>query len=222
MLKIRAQELLDEQGLGIRVPEAAPGRFLNRWQHGLPTLHGSSVVLREARHSDAASLLSSMTTEEVCRFISPPPTTVAGFERFIAWGTSQRAAGRSLCFAVVPRGSDVAVGLYQLRALDRGFRTAEWGFAIDAEFWGSGMFADAAHLIVDFAITAVGVRRLEARAVVNNGRGNGALRKIGAVQEGLLRRSFLRRGEYLDQALWGILADEWLQAKATWGSHVVH
>jgi RimJ/RimL family protein N-acetyltransferase len=53
------------------------------------------------------------------------------------------------------------------------------------------------------------VHRLEARAAVQNGRGNGALRKLGAVHEGILRRSFLCNGEYLDQALWSILADDW-------------
>jgi ribosomal-protein-serine acetyltransferase len=44
---------------------------------------------------------------------------------------------------------------------------------------------------------------------VANGRGNGALRKVGAVQEGVLRRSFLRNGEYHDQVLWSILAEDW-------------
>jgi RimJ/RimL family protein N-acetyltransferase len=29
------------------------------------------------------------------------------------------------------------------------------------------------------------------------------------VQEGVLRRSFLRDGQYMDQALWAILADDW-------------
>jgi RimJ/RimL family protein N-acetyltransferase len=43
---------------------------------------------------------------------------------------------------------------------------------------------------------------------VQNGRGNGALRKVGAVQEGVLRRSFLRDGHYMDQALWAILAED--------------
>jgi RimJ/RimL family protein N-acetyltransferase len=52
-------------------------------------------------------------------------------------------------------------------------------------------------------------RRLEARAAVANGRGNGALRKIGAVQEGVLRRSFFRHGTLYDQMLWSILADDW-------------
>ena len=53
-------------------------------------------------------------------------------------------------------------------------------------------------------------------------RGNGALRKLGAVQECVLRRSFRRNGEYLDQALWTILQDDWLHAKTVWGSRLVH
>ena len=64
-------------------------------------------------------------------------------------------------------------------------------------------------MVVNFAIDTLGVLRLEARAVIANGRGNGALRKIGAVQEGVLRRSFVRNGQHHDQVLWGILADDW-------------
>ena len=45
---------------------------------------------------------------------------------------------------------------------------------------------------------------------------------FGAVQEGVLRRSFLRHGEYLDQTLWSLLGDEWRDAKAIWGQSVVH
>ena len=63
--------------------------------------------------------------------------------------------------------------------------------------------------MVQFAFETVGVHRLEARAAVKNGRGNGALRKIGAVQEGVLRKSFLKNGEYLDQVLWTILDEDW-------------
>jgi RimJ/RimL family protein N-acetyltransferase len=63
--------------------------------------------------------------------------------------------------------------------------------------------------VVDLAVDVLGTSRLEARAAVANGRGNGALRKIGAVQEGVLRRSFLRNGVYHDQVLWGIVAEDW-------------
>jgi RimJ/RimL family protein N-acetyltransferase len=104
---------------------------------------------------------------------------------------------------------DTAVGIFQVRSLESGFANAEWGFALGSQFWGTGIFAEGARLVVDFAVDVVGVNRLEARAAVANGRGNGALRKIGAVQEGVLRRSFVRNGVHHDQVLWGILADDW-------------
>ena len=102
-----------------------------------------------------------------------------------------------------------AIGIFQVRSLEPGFGTGEWGFAMGSQFWGSGIFAEGARLVLDFAFDVIGAQRLEARAAVANGRGNGALRKIGAVQEGVLRRSFLRHGQYHDQVLWGILADDW-------------
>jgi RimJ/RimL family protein N-acetyltransferase len=190
------------------------------WRKGLPVLTGSMVTLRELRLSDAPSLLAMLATEEVARFISPPPTTVEGFERFIAWTHRERAAGSYACFAIVPHGMDTAIGIFQIRQLEPGFATAEWGFAMGSAFWGSGIFVDAARLTVDFAFTVIGTHRLEARAAVQNGRGNGALRKIGAAQEGILRKSFLRDGEYLDQVLWTILDEDWRKAKAVWTGSV--
>ncbi len=190
------------------------------WKSGLPVLPCDGFTLRELRLTDAHSLLALLTSEEVTRFISPPPTTLEGFERFIQWTEREREAGRYLCFAVVPDGYDTAVGLFQVRQLDPTFDTAEWGFALASEFWGSGLFSKGATVVVGFAFDVVGVRRLEARAAVQNGRGNAALRKIGAIQEGILRKSFLRGGKLLDQALWAIIDDDWYRSKAVWGAKV--
>lgn len=190
------------------------------WRQALPVLMGSKVTLRELRLSDAPSLLTMLSTEEVARFISPPPTTVEGFERFIAWTHRERAAGNYACFAVVPHGMDTAIGIFQVRQLEPGFGTAEWGFAIGSAFWGSGIFTDGARLVVDFAFDVIKAHRLEARAAILNGRGNGALRKLGAIQEGILRKSFLRNGQYLDQALWTILDEDWHAQREVYGLRV--
>lgn len=202
------------------MPAVAPSA--NDWRTGLPTLIGSRIMLRELQASDAQALFVAVAAEEVSRFISPPPSTVEGFEKFIAWTHRQRAAGQYVCFAVVSQGSDTAIGLFQIRSLELDFGTSEWGFALASDFWGTGAFTEGARLAVDFAFEVLGAHRLEARAAVKNGRGNAALQKIGAVQEGILRRSFLRNGEYLDQALWTILRDEWRDAKAVWGPGIIH
>lgn len=178
------------------------------WRGGLPVLTGALAVVRELRTSDAPSLLATLANDEVSRLISPPPASPEIFGQFIAWTHRQREAGQSLSFGVVPKGFSAAVGVFQVRSLAPGFETAEWGFAIGADFWGRGIFADASRLVLDFVFDVVGIHRLEARAALRNGRGNGALLKLGARQEGVLRRSFTRNGERLDQALWTILADE--------------
>ena len=178
------------------------------WRGGLPLLRGDFVTARELRPSDAPSLYALLTAEEVARFVSPPPTAVDGFERFIDWTRRQRAAGTVACFAVTLRGFDTAIGIIQVRRLEPGFGTAEWGFMIGSAFWGTGVFEESARLVLDFVFDTLGVQRLEARAAELNGRGNGALLKLGAVQECRLRQSFRRNGEVLDQALYAIVAGE--------------
>jgi RimJ/RimL family protein N-acetyltransferase len=179
------------------------------WRSGLPVLTGSWVTLRELRADDAESLFALLTTGEVARFISPPPSSVEGFRKFIEWTRRQRTAGTYACFAVTLKGFDTAIGIFQVRGSESGFETAEWGFAIGSAFWGTGVFQEGAEMMIEFAFNTLRVRRLEARAAVQNGRGNGALIKIGAVQEAVLRRSFAKNGRTYDQVLFAILERDW-------------
>src|SRR3989441_9797704 len=210
MERMPYREELDVQTVRAAVREQV---ISSDWRTGLPVLTSGSIVLRDLRASDAPSLFALLTTEEVARFISPPPTTVEGFERFIAWTIRQRAAGTYVYFAVTLQGFDTAIGIFQVRQTEPGFGTAEWGFALGSAFWGTGVFQEGAELVLEFAFDTLNVHRLEARAAVLNGRGNGALLKMGAVQEGVLRKSFLRNGRYLDQVLYAILEDDWRAAR---------
>jgi RimJ/RimL family protein N-acetyltransferase len=203
-----------------RIEPLAESSPLVSWRDTLPVCEDPALVLREVQMDDAPSLMAHVGTAEVSRFISPPPTTLAGFERFIAWSRRDRQAGRSVCFVVVPAGEARAVGLFQLRSLDARFANAEWGFALGSPYWGSGLFGAGSIQVLDFAFDTIGIVRLEARAVVVNGRGNGALRKIGAVQEGVLRRSFFRHGEHYDQVLWSMLSDDWHRRRSLRGNRI--
>ena len=76
------------------------------WREGLPSFVEAGFTLRELQSEDAASLLAHLATEEVSRFISPPPTSIDGFERFIRWSRLDREA--AVRDAVAP--SRVVVG----------------------------------------------------------------------------------------------------------------
>jgi len=186
------------------------------WRAGLPVLRGNGVTLRELRRSDAASLWAFLNKEEVARFISPPPTTVAGFDKFIAWTHARRAAGEYVCFGIVPDGYDAAVGLFQIQIPPGA--DAEWGFALGSAFWGTGLFLEGAAAVLDFAFDQMNLERLGARAAVDNGRGNGALRKLGAVRDHLIPQGLVRNGRVLDQYYWTVTPDDRPRRKIVWDS----
>jgi len=192
------------------------------WAGVVPTMSSSGTTLRALLPADADSLFSLLTTEPVGQFILPPPHSVEDFSRFIDWTNRQQEAGRHLCFGIVPPGQDTAVGVIQIRREASDCSTAEWGFVLSERFWGTGLFMASAELVLSFLFDTVGIHRLEARTIVGNARASGALKKLGAVQEGLLRRGFGRNGDYFDQILWSILAEDRHPATSTLTPATLH
>lgn len=191
------------------------------WRSGLPELRGSHVTLRELRRSDASSLLQNFANEKVTRFLAQPPPTLEAYERFVAWTHRKCAEGSLLCFGIVPDDEEAAVGLFQVwprdgdfESAEMGFESAEMGFVLGPPFWGTGVFMDCARVFLEFVFETLGVHRLEARAATMNGRGNGALRKLGAVAECTLRQCFECGGQYQDHVMWSILDEDWREAAA--------
>jgi ribosomal-protein-alanine N-acetyltransferase len=176
------------------------------------TLSSERVRLRRLSPGDASSLFDALATEPVGQFMLPPPDSPERFGRFISWARRQERDGRQFCFGIVPSGHEAPVGLIQVRRESGDATTAEWGFALSERFWGTGLFVASADVVLPFLFQEAGIVRLEARTIVENGRAIGALQKLQAVQEGRLRRGFRRAGEYYDQFLWSILADEWRPA----------
>ncbi len=127
----------------------------------------------------------------------------------------QRTTGRAVGFAIVPRGTRHAAGLIQVRRDDPSGLIAEWGIVLASRHRGTGSAVEATELMAGFAFETLGVDRLEARASGIDPRSVGLLRKLGAVREAHLRRSFVRGDEALDDGLWAILKADWRGARAT-------
>lgn len=186
------------------------------WREALPTLARPSLTLREPVLGDALALLTALPDGAMGMVVSdPPPATVSGFERFIAQLQSSRRSGLLACWAIVPSDSHVPVGLIGVRSIDSQGSMVE-GFAIVAEeFRGTPLFQTAGRMTLGCLFGAMRVHRVEFRIDVRNGRANGALRKLGATQEGLLRRARRFDGEFLDQVLWAIVATDWTEHQIT-------
>jgi len=185
------------------------------WRQELPALTGRAVMLREPSDADKGALVDLLSFEDASRFGIDGPVDDAAVQHLIERAARDRRSGEAVTYVVAANSSSGRViGLVQVRALDPAFETAEWEMTLTPSARGTGAFIETARLVASFVFASLGTHRLEARVQVQNGRANGALRKIGAVQEGILRRAVRRRGEYVDQVLWSVLKDDWSERPA--------
>ena len=191
------------------------------WRNELPSLNGRVVSLREPVPQDLGPLVDLLSIGDATRFGLDEPVSEVSVQELIERFGRERASGIAFTYVITIAAARTVVGLVQVRQLDPSFEAAEWECTIAPASRGTGIFLEAARLVGSFAFGVVGTHRLEARVVLQHGRANGALRKLGAVQEGVLRGSLLKNGQHLDQIMWSIIARDWMQAKAVW-SVVVH
>jgi RimJ/RimL family protein N-acetyltransferase len=182
---------------------------VENWRAELPMLVGRSVLLREPTSEDLDALLDLLSLSDATRFGLDEPASELAVQQVIERAIHDRTNGVALTYVIALAGTRTVVGVLQVRRLDPGFEAAEWECTIAPSARGSGIFIEASRLIGSFVFGSLGTHRIEARVLLQNGRGNGAMRKLGAVQEGVLRRSARRAGQFVDQVLWSMLKEDW-------------
>jgi RimJ/RimL family protein N-acetyltransferase len=181
----------------------------SNWRAELPTLTARLVTLREPSASDLRPLMDLLLLADASRFGIDEPVSEVSVQQLLDRIARDREAGVAFTFLVTISSSRAIAGLVQARQIDLSWESAEWECTLAPSWRGTGAFLETARLVGSFAFGTVGVHRLEARVLLQNGRANGALRKLGAVQEGVLRESVRRGSAYLDQVLWSVLKEDW-------------
>jgi RimJ/RimL family protein N-acetyltransferase len=189
---------------------SGPARItVTDWRRELPVLHARTISLREPSRDDLPALVSLLALPDATRFGIDDRINDASVLDAIGRFERDRSAGLAVTYAVTSNATGSVVGLVQVRQLDPAWEGAEWESTLSPSVRGSGAFLEMARLAGSFAFDEIGAHRIEARVILQNGRANGALLKLGAVQEGILRRSLRRGSEYLDQVLWSVLKEDW-------------
>jgi RimJ/RimL family protein N-acetyltransferase len=187
----------------------ALGFNVTDWRLELPVLSSPNLLLREPRVQDVAALIDLLSTSDATSFGMKHAVTESSVTALIERAQRERAAGVSFTYVIAIGQTGSVVGLVQVRQLDPAFEAGEWEVTLLPSVRGTGVFIESARLVGTFAFSDVGAHRLESRVLLHNGRANGALRKLGAVQEGVLRRSVRRQGQFFDQVLWALVKDDW-------------
>lgn len=127
----------------------------------------------------------------------------------------------SAAFSVIELDGDQdLVGDALLWGMDAHNRSAHLGLSLRPKFRGQGLASDVVQVLCTYGFTVRGLQRLQVDTLAENLPMIRTATRLGFVKEGLVRRSAWVDGEFVDEVILGLLADEW--SIPTGGRHARH
>jgi RimJ/RimL family protein N-acetyltransferase len=182
------------------------------------TLEGSFVRLEPIRreHADLFWDVAHNDLEDIFRWIPYSMKTREDFQRLIDKAFTEQERGESIVFATVERASGRVIGSTRFMNIDRTNRRVEIGSTWIAPAWQrTAINTEAKYLMLRHAFEIWGCVRVELKTDALNQKSRTAILRIGAKEEGTLRRHVVTwTGRIRDSIYFSILDDEWPAVKA--------
>jgi len=182
------------------------------------TLEGSVVRLEPVRkeHANLFWEVAKNDLEDVFRWIPYCMKTPEDFQQLIDKAFEEQERGESVVFATVEKGSSRVIGSTRYMNIDRVNRRVEIGSTWIAPDWQrTGVNTEAKYLMLRHAFEVWKCMRVELKTDALNQKSRNAILRIGAKEEGTLRRHLLTwTGRVRDTVYFSILDNEWPEVKA--------
>jgi len=101
------------------------------------------------------------------------------------------------------------IGEVGISFVNRVHRTCEIGYVFLPEAGGQGLATEAARVAVDIAMTFHDAQRVVARLDARNSSSARLLERLGMRREAHFHRNEFVKGEWTDELVYAVLADEW-------------
>ncbi|MEU7606949.1 GNAT family protein [Streptomyces sp. NPDC040724] len=173
-------------------------------------LRGSKVGLR-ARHEDDIPVLRAELYDDVVnasRSESRPWRPITPGSKDARLVVDDKAEGH-VPFSVVELDGGTLVGTANLWGIDNHNRFAHIGLGLLPSSRGKGYGTDVVAVLCHYGFVVRGLQRLQIETLSDNAAMLRSAERNGFVREGVLRSSAWVMGEFLDEVLLGLLAQDW-------------
>ena len=169
------------------------------------------LILRRYTHADIPDILAFVAHPSVSRATPEIKATEAGVKHYIDQQNTYQPFEMGKCFdlAIELREENLVIGL--VSTVRREQEQAEIGYALAVEYRGRGLATEAAGALVAYGFDALKLHRVSARTGEHNTRSWCLMERLGMRREAHLRESHEVNGEWDDEFIYAILADEWKQ-----------
>src|SRR5271170_539259 len=182
------------------------------------TLEGITVGLEPIRreHAEIFWEIAKDSLDDIFQWIPYRVKTREDFQRLVEKIFEEQERGESVAFATVERGSAQVIGSTRFMNIDRANRRVEIGSTWIMPAWQrTGVNTEAKFLMLRHAFEVWECIRVELKTDALNLKSRNAILRIGAKEEGTLRRHVITwTGRVRDSVYFSILDNEWPEAKA--------
>ncbi|MBX3359246.1 MAG: GNAT family N-acetyltransferase [Phycisphaeraceae bacterium] len=184
-------------------------------------LDGGVARLEPLAEEHGPDLMEAAREESIWRWMPfPGPTTPELMRGYLGRAAAAQAAGREEPFAIVLKGErgarDTAIGSTRYMEIMPEHRALEIGATWIGGTWQrSAVNTECKYLLLRHAFEVLGAVRVQLKTDARNERSQRAIERIGAVREGVLRKSrILHDGFVRDTVYYSVIAGEWPGVKA--------
>ena len=181
------------------------------------TLEGSVVRLEPIRrdHAELFWRVAKDDLDNIFQWIPYQMKTYEDFKLLIEKALAEQERGESIVFATVERNSGQVIGSTRFMNIDRPNRRVEIGSTWIAPAWQRTVVnTEAKYLMLRHAFEVWGCFRVELKTDALNQKSRNAILRIGAKEEGTLRRHVITwTGRVRDSVYFSILDSEWAEVK---------
>lgn len=177
-------------------------------------VESEGLILRRPREADLEVLLPAWSDPEMTRYTERRDDPRGFLVQLIADMQAKRPGetepgGPWYQFIVERRADGMVVGDIGIGFGVPGERQVELGYRILPALQRRGHAREALTTLIPWLIDTHRIHRFVAVAALENVASVTILRSLGFRQEGHFRQSFLRDGQWLDDAYFALLAEEW-------------
>ena len=118
------------------------------------------------------------------------------------------AAGDAQYWFICLRSNGKVVGTLGAHSLDEYRKSVEIGYGVSPDYWGKGVFTNAARTLIDYLHSYLDIHRIVAKTASANEASSSGLKKLGFIQEGVMRDFYRFDGGWHDASLFGLLRNK--------------
>lgn len=184
------------------------------------TLEGRRVRLEPMRPDHLEALTKAGAFEELWKWTRNFAHTPESMKEYVDEALACAAMGDAVPFVTIDRESGRVIGSTRFANIDRGNRHVEIGWTwITPGFQRTHVNSEAKYLMLSRAFEVWGCVRVELKTDVLNMKSRNAMLRMGATEEGTLRKHILAYGgRWRDTIYYSVLDTEWPAVKLTLAS----